>query len=92
MIQESLSNARKHARPAQVNVSLRNADSGLRISVEDNGDGFDLHATQDPARQHMGLSIMKERAAKFNGTVRITTAPGRGTVVEIDIPLNRPNG
>ncbi len=92
MIQESLSNARKHARAAQVNVSVRNADSGLRISVEDNGDGFDLQAAQEPARQHMGLSIMKERAAKFNGTVRIATAPGRGTVVEIDIPLNRPNG
>lgn len=90
MIQESLSNARKHARAAQVNVSVRNADSGLRISVEDNGDGFDLHAAQEPAQQHLGLSIMKERAAHFGGTVRISTAPGRGTVVEIDIPLNPP--
>lgn len=88
MIQESLSNARKHARAAQVNISVRNADSGLRISVEDNGDGFDLHAAQEPAQQHLGLSIMKERAAHFGGTVRISTAPGRGTVVEIDIPLH----
>jgi two-component system nitrate/nitrite sensor histidine kinase NarX len=90
MIQESLSNARKHARPAQVNVSVRKADSGLRISVEDNGDGFDLHTAQEPAQQHLGLSIMKERAAHLGGTVRISTAPGRGTVVEIDIPLNPP--
>jgi two-component system nitrate/nitrite sensor histidine kinase NarX len=60
--------------------------------VEDNGDGFDLHAAQEPAQHHMGLSIMKERAAHLNGTVRISTAPGRGTVVEIDIPPSRPNG
>ena len=90
IIQESLSNARKHARAARVNVSVRKADPGLRISVEDNGDGFDLRAAQGPAQQHLGLSIMKERAAHFGGTVRISTAPGRGTRIEIDIPLNPP--
>lgn len=92
MIQESLSNVRKHARAGKVIVTVRSADSGVRVAVEDNGDGFDLHATQEHAQQHMGLSIMKERAAHFNGTVRISTAPGRGTVVTIDIPLSRPNG
>jgi two-component system nitrate/nitrite sensor histidine kinase NarX len=90
MIQESLSNVRKHARAGKVIVTVRNADPGLRIVVEDNGDGFDLHAAQEPAQQHLGLSIMKERAANLGGTVRISTAPGRGTVVEIDIPLNSP--
>jgi two-component system nitrate/nitrite sensor histidine kinase NarX len=92
MIQESLSNVRKHARAGKVSVTVRSIDAGLRVAVEDNGDGFDLHVAQEPAQHHMGLSIMKERAAHLNGTVRISTAPGRGTVVEIDIPPSRPNG
>ncbi|MBI3995034.1 MAG: GAF domain-containing protein [Nitrospirae bacterium] len=92
MIQESLSNVRKHAHAGKVTVSVRCADSGLRISVEDNGNGFDLRAAKDPAQQHMGLSIMKERAAHLDGTVQISTSPGRGTVVTIDLPLSRPNG
>ena len=90
MIQESLSNVRKHARAGKVIVTVRNADPGLRIVVEDNGDGFDHHAAHEPGQHHLGLSIMKERAAHFGGTVRISTSPGRGTVVEIDIPLNPP--
>ncbi|MBI3611346.1 MAG: GAF domain-containing protein [Nitrospirae bacterium] len=90
MIQESLSNVRKHARAGKVTVTVHGADSGIRIAVCDNGNGFDPHAANDSAQQHVGLSIMKERAAHLNGTVRISTAPGRGTVVEIDIPLSRP--
>jgi len=92
MVQESLSNVRKHADAGKVIVRVRSADRGLRVTVEDDGKGFDLRTAQEPAQRHMGLSIMKERAAQLNGTVRISTAPGRGTVVEIDIPLNRPGG
>jgi len=92
MVQESLSNIRKHADAAKAIVTLRGADSGLRITVEDDGKGFDLRSAQDPARRHMGLSIMKERAASFHGSVRIATGPGQGTLIEIDIPLNNPGG
>jgi len=88
MVQESLSNVRKHADAGKVTVTVRSADRGLKITVEDDGRGFNLHSAPKPGREHMGLSIMKERAAKLNGTVRISTAPGRGTVVELDIPLN----
>jgi two-component system, NarL family, nitrate/nitrite sensor histidine kinase NarX len=91
MVQESLSNIRKHAGAGKAIVTLRSGHSGLRITVEDNGKGFDLRSAQDPARRHMGLSILKERAASFHGSVRIATGPGRGTLVEIDIPLNHPS-
>jgi len=92
MVQESLSNIRKHAGAGKAVVKLRGADRRLKITVEDDGKGFDLHSVRDPNQQHMGLSIMKERAAHFDGSVRISTAPGRGTLVEIDVPLNRSNG
>ncbi|MBI3596235.1 MAG: GAF domain-containing protein [Nitrospirae bacterium] len=92
MIQESLSNVRKHARARKATVTVRSTSSGLQISVQDNGDGFDLRTTEDSAQQRMGLSIMKERAANLGGTVRISTAAGQGTSVRIDIPLSRPHG
>lgn len=92
IIQESLSNVRKHARAKKVSVVVRNAGSGLGITVQDDGDGFDPNTVEDPARQRMGLSIMKERAACLRGTVRISTVAGQGTSVRIEIPLNRPQG
>jgi len=92
MIQESLANVRKHARAKKATVAVRSTGSGLEIAVQDDGDGFDLHIVEDPAREHMGLSIMKERAANLGGTVRITTAPGRGTSVRVEIPITRPHG
>jgi two-component system nitrate/nitrite sensor histidine kinase NarX len=92
MIQESLANVRKHARAKKATVAVRSTGSGLEIAVQDNGNGFDLHAVEDSAREHLGLSIMKERAANLGGTVRITTAPGRGTSVRVDIPITRPHG
>jgi len=92
MIQESLANVRKHARAKKATVAVRSIGSGLEVAVQDNGDGFDLLAVEDSAREHMGLSIMKERAANLGGTVRITTAPGRGTSVRVEIPITRPHG
>ena len=92
MIQESLANVRKHARAKKATVAVRSTGSGLEIAVQDNGNGFDLHAVEDSAREHLGLSIMKERAACLGGTVRITTAPGQGTSVRIEIPITRPHG
>jgi len=92
MIQESLANVRKHSRAKKATVAVRSTGFGLQITVQDNGDGFDLHTLEDSAREHMGLSIMKERAANLGGTVQITTAPGRGTSVRIEIPLTRPHG
>jgi len=92
MIQESLANVRKHARAKKATVAIQSTASGLRIVVQDNGDGFDLRTVEDMARGHMGLSIMKERAANLGGTVQITTAPGQGTSVRIEIPITRPHG
>jgi two-component system nitrate/nitrite sensor histidine kinase NarX len=92
IIQESLSNVRKHARAKKVSVAVRIAGSGLRITVQDDGEGFDPTPVEDPARQRMGLSIMQERAANLRGTVRISTVAGQGTSVQIEIPVNRPHG
>lgn len=91
MIQESLANVRKHARATQASVSVRGSASGLEVTVRDNGNGFDPRAVEKSDREHMGLSIMKERASKLGGSVRITTAPGQGTSVKIEIPLMPPH-
>jgi len=90
--QESLSNVRKHARAKKVSVAVRTAGSDLQITVQDDGDGFDPNTVEDPARQRMGLKIMKERAACLRGTVRISTVAGQGTSVRIEIPITRPHG
>jgi two-component system nitrate/nitrite sensor histidine kinase NarX len=86
IIQESLSNVRKHARAKKVSVAVHGGGFGLRITVQDDGDGFDPNTVEDPARQRMGLSIMKERAACLRGTVRIATVAGQGTSIRIEIP------
>jgi two-component system nitrate/nitrite sensor histidine kinase NarX len=92
IIQESLSNVRKHARAKKVSVAVRTVESGIRITVQDDGEGFDPNTVEDPARQRLGLSIMKERAASLRGTVRISTVAGQGTSVQIEIPITRPQG
>ncbi len=85
--QEALVNVRKHARDAsQVDVALNRKDGHLVLSIKDNGQGFDPDAC-DPARKHFGLQVMRQRAARIGGQVEINSAFGRGTHIEVSVPL-----
>lgn len=87
IIQEALSNIRKHARAGHVQVVVRRDGGGLEVQVEDDGVGFDPDT--DPrtrSERHVGLKIMHERALRIGGECRITSRPGGGTCVTLSLP------
>jgi signal transduction histidine kinase len=91
IIQESLNNIIKHSQATHVNIHLHFDDKNVRISVMDNGIGFDLEhrKQQRSARPCLGLVGMEERAALLGGTVAVQSRPGYGTEVEALIPYHR---
>jgi signal transduction histidine kinase len=87
MTQEALTNVRKHAREAsQVNVHLKTNNGHLILTIKDDGAGFNP-ATQRNGDNHFGLQVMRQRAARIGGEIAIDSAPGKGTRVEICVPL-----
>ncbi len=88
ILQEALTNVRKHAQARQVRVSLQVSAVRAELVVEDDGQGFVYNAAHDA--EHFGLRIMRERAEGLGGTFNVETAPGRGTRVTARLPLHLP--
>lgn len=86
IIQESLSNARKHAQAGSVEVEMRRGPV-YRFRVRDDGRGF--RADEVPSDLHVGLRIMRERAQRIGGSVELQSAPGRGTEVVLTLPVSQ---
>jgi signal transduction histidine kinase len=87
--QESINNAIKHGSPRNVKVNLTFDSDLLHLLVEDDGCGFDAeHASGSPAG-HFGLLGMRERAEKIGGVLKIRSAPGAGTKVELSLPIKK---
>ncbi len=87
IVQESLSNIRKHARASAVRVTVERSVNGMTIAVFDDGSGFD--AATNPALvsdRHVGMKIMKERAARAGGQCVVTSVVGKGTSVVLTLP------
>jgi len=91
IMQEALSNVARHAAATTVSVWLRRRQGAVALIVDDDGCGFDSEQPPGPATAARGLGIhtMRERAAVLKGTFAIDAAPGRGTRVEVEIPLGR---
>jgi PAS domain S-box-containing protein len=85
IVQEALTNIRKHARATGVQVAMTPKTGGVVVAVEDDGIGFDPDRPPAPG-QAFGLRIMSERAAEINAQVEIKTAPGQGTRIEVHVP------
>jgi len=83
ILQESMTNAARHAQASHIRVRLSTADRGLRLTVEDDGRGF-----AGSRGGSYGVSGMRERAASLGGTLQISSAGGTGTTVEAWIPLD----
>lgn len=82
--QESLANIRKHAQAHTVRVLLSSrSDGGLVLLIEDDGVGFENAAKIGQPGEHIGLTIMEERARRLGGSLRIESEPGEGTRVEL---------
>jgi len=90
IIQESLNNIIKHSQATHVNIHLHFDEKNVRISVFDNGIGFDRDQVQQgrTSRPSLGLAGMEERAALLGGTVTVQSRPGYGTEIEALIPYH----
>jgi PAS domain S-box-containing protein len=89
IVREALQNVVRHAGAHYLWVVLRQEGGWLRVQLRDDGVGFDS-ATVGPGA--FGLSSMRERAAAVGGSVAVDSAPGRGTVVRVEVPLPGPVG
>ncbi len=89
LVQEAVSNARKHARATTVAVRLRFGAERVEAVVEDDGVGFDVEAARRQGGDHFGLTGMRERVDLLEGTLDISSQPGRGTRVAFSFPVAR---
>lgn len=84
--QEALTNVRKHARAHSVKVSLRRESAWLVLEITDDGRGFT--PTSVAARDTFGITSMRERTAILGGAFTLTSDPGTGTRLRVDVPLD----
>lgn len=87
--QEALSNVRRHSGASQVIVELEFCPDKVRMAIDDNGRGFDVPERIDELVSvgRLGLIGMQERARTLAGTLTIQSAPGRGTAVTVEVPV-----
>lgn len=84
--QESLGNVSKHARASYAAVELLGSETGVSLSVQDDGVGFDPSTVKQPL-VCLGFTSMKERVRLVNGRLEVKSRPGQGTEVRVWIPL-----
>lgn len=83
--QEAIANAARHAGPCAVRVTVRRDGDALSLCVRDDGRGFDPKAPHGAGS--MGIAGLRERVCLLDGRVEVTSAPGRGTSVDVRLPL-----
>lgn len=83
ILQEQLKNIVGHAHASQVSISLHCLGSQVRLSIADDGQGFDATATP----QGLGLSHIYQRAERCQGEVTLETAPGKGCLLTVEMPI-----
>ena len=91
LVEEAVNNARKHAQANHIGVRLRPFDRDLALlEIKDDGAGFDVDAVMHAydKRGSLGMINLRERAELINGLLHIESAPGKGTNVQVVIPLS----
>jgi signal transduction histidine kinase len=90
IIQESVNNALKYAKAEHIWVRLRQTDTTLEMTVQDDGRGFDLQKVlaSYEKRGSFGLLNIEERAKLIGGMAEMHSAPGQGTTVRVIVPLS----
>jgi signal transduction histidine kinase len=88
--QEAMTNILRHANATSATIQLTRLNSHVCLRIEDDGRGFDVAQTPRQAvrLQHFGLLGMRERAELVGGTVTLSSRPGRGTSLEVTLPLD----
>ena len=87
IVQEALNNVVKHAKTDHAIITLNTEDeSRIILKVEDPGIGFDLNFLKS-LPGHLGLTSMEERVSAIGGKLAIDSQPGKGTRLNVEIPL-----
>jgi two-component system nitrate/nitrite sensor histidine kinase NarX len=87
ILQEALSNVRKHARASHVQVQVDNLRD-FKLLVRDDGEGYDPAEVAQRGEEHVGMRIMRERAARMNALIHMDSAPGQGASVSLTLPAS----
>jgi PAS domain S-box-containing protein len=90
VVQEALNNVAKHARQAsEISVVIERASSSLRVTIDDDGCGFDVAALKGEGSNGLGIAGMRERLFLVGGEIEIESAVNAGTTIFARIPLRR---
>ena len=96
LAQEALNNVQRHARATFVSLKLNFTDAEVRMTIQDNGVGFQMNErnSRDRSRFHsqFGLMGMRERVELLQGTLQIDSVPSQGTTIYITLPLREGYG
>jgi signal transduction histidine kinase len=87
VIQEALTNARKHSGARTVRITFERENDQARIIIADDGCGFDPNQSNRDGNRHFGLSFMRERVAELGGFMTIDSRPGAGTTIRLEAPI-----
>jgi signal transduction histidine kinase len=85
ILQEALSNVKRHAKASQVKVNISQEDRSLTLRIADSGIGMDTSTLDD--RSSLGLIGMRERATIVGGTFQIYSEIGKGTDIHVSLPI-----
>ncbi|MEJ2010860.1 MAG: GAF domain-containing sensor histidine kinase [Anaerolineales bacterium] len=89
IVEEAVSNSRKHARAKHIWIRLKRRGDVLQLEIEDDGVGFDVESVQSNYEQRgsLGMINLYERTELVNGILKLDSKPGRGTRVSVMIPM-----
>jgi len=88
IVREALTNIRRHAQARTVRVRVERGQQLACFMIEDDGCGFDPNGERGD--HHLGLTIMRTRAERSGGQLQISSTPGRGSKIEVYLPLQMP--
>lgn len=88
ILQEALSNVRKHAQAQRVQVAVHNLEDFV-LAIVDDGCGFDAQAIEARRARHVGMTIMHERASRIGAVIDIQSRPGEGVCVTLTLPKEK---
>ena len=88
---EAVYNALRHGHPHEVALSFHFQRGKVRMSVQDDGCGFEPDEVLPQAGGHFGLIGMRERTERLGGSFAVRSAPGKGTELCVEVPVRAPH-
>ena len=87
--QEAVTNTVKHSGAKTVKINLEFGSQNIALEIIDDGKGFDPDSCAGPNDGHFGLLGMAERAKRLGGLIAVTSSPGAGTLIRVELPVRR---